>query len=116
LTGRIEIVLGEDVVDEVLRVLEVRFADHPALSDALEWLPRLLAAFELIPRRAYEAREAVLGSKVRDPKDAPILAGAIAGGADCLVSGDKNLLVLDVVEKIPIRQTRDLLAVIERDL
>lgn len=31
---------------------------------------------------------------VRDPKDVPILAAAIGGGADVLITGDNDLLVL----------------------
>lgn len=30
----------------------------------------------------------------RDPKDDPIIATAVAGRADCIVTGDKDLLVL----------------------
>lgn len=115
LTGRVELVVSEDVVDEVLRVLRDRFVDHLAFSEALEWLERLLATFELIPRRASEATEADLESTVRDRKDVPILAGAIAAGVDCLVSGDKDLLVLRSVGGMPIRRTRQVLARLERD-
>ncbi|MBI4415703.1 MAG: PIN domain-containing protein [Euryarchaeota archaeon] len=115
LAGRAEIIVGEDVVDEVLRVLEDRFGDHPAISEALEWLQRLSQAFELVPRRAYEAREAALESRVRDRKDIPVLAGALAAGVDSLVSGDKDLLVLRIVEGITIRRTRDILAALERN-
>jgi len=100
-------------LDEVLRVLEDRFGSHPEISEAFEWLDRLLGSFELVPRDAYAAQEEILESKIRDSKDVPILAGALAARADCLVSGDKDLLVLRTVEGVPIRRTRDVLAVIE---
>jgi putative PIN family toxin of toxin-antitoxin system len=32
---------------------------------------------------------------VRDPADVKVLACAVAGGADCIVTGDKDLLVLE---------------------
>ena len=39
---------------------------------------------------------------VRDPKDAMVLACAIGGKADFIVSGDKDLLTLTAYENIPI--------------
>jgi putative PIN family toxin of toxin-antitoxin system len=39
---------------------------------------------------------------VRDPKDIMILACAVGGEADCIVTGDKDLLVLKTYEGIPI--------------
>ncbi len=45
-----------------------------------------------------------------DPKDNPILAAAIAGKADLIVSGDKkHMLALGAVEGIPIVTARDAL-------
>ena len=45
-----------------------------------------------------------------DPKDNPILAAAIAGNADLIVSGDKkHMLALGEVEGIPIVTARDAL-------
>ena len=38
----------------------------------------------------------------RDPDDDMILETALAGGAGCIVSGDKDLLVLDPFRDIPI--------------
>ncbi|MFH0801545.1 MAG: putative toxin-antitoxin system toxin component, PIN family [bacterium] len=38
----------------------------------------------------------------RDPDDDLILASALGGKADCLVSGDKDLLVLEKVPGLPI--------------
>jgi putative PIN family toxin of toxin-antitoxin system len=114
LAGRAEIVIGEDVLDEVLQVLQDKFGERPEISEAFEWLHRLLGSFELLARDAYEAQEPILESSVRDPKDVPILAGAIAARADCLVSGDRDLLVLRTVEGIPILRTRDVLEAIER--
>jgi uncharacterized protein len=39
---------------------------------------------------------------IRDPKDRDVLACAIGGKADFIVSGDKDLLVLSQYENIPI--------------
>ena len=38
----------------------------------------------------------------RDPKDNKFLELAVAGNADCIVTGDKDLLVLNPFRSIPI--------------
>jgi putative PIN family toxin of toxin-antitoxin system len=43
----------------------------------------------------------------RDPEDDLILAAALAGKADCLISGDKDLLVLEKVSGLPILSPGD---------
>jgi putative PIN family toxin of toxin-antitoxin system len=43
----------------------------------------------------------------RDPKDIPILGLALAAGADCIVTGDTDLLVLKKFRSIPILTPRD---------
>lgn len=49
-----------------------------------------------------------------DPKDNPILATAIAGAADLIVSGDKvDMLALGGVEGIPIVKARDAVGLLE---
>lgn len=46
-----------------------------------------------------------------DPKDNPVLAAAIAGRADLIVSGDKrHMLALGAIEGIPVVTARDALA------
>ena len=41
-------------------------------------------------------------SVCRDPDDDKVLEIAVAGGADCIVTGDQDLLVLDPFQGIPI--------------
>ncbi|MCK4528716.1 putative toxin-antitoxin system toxin component, PIN family [candidate division WOR-3 bacterium] len=38
----------------------------------------------------------------RDPDDDNILAGALQGNADCIITGDKDLLILEKFKGIPI--------------
>ncbi len=46
----------------------------------------------------------------RDPKDDKFLEAALAGKADCLVSGDEDLLVLRTLEDIPVLTPAEFLA------
>jgi len=48
----------------------------------------------------------------RDPKDNPVLECAVAGKADFIVTGDKDLLVLKSFRKIPIITPRKFLKLI----
>jgi uncharacterized protein len=43
---------------------------------------------------------------VRDPKDVPILAAAVGGKADYIVTGDKDLLTIGSYESVPIVEVR----------
>jgi len=107
--GRVDLVVAEDVVEEVLEVLRERFAEHPSLEEALEWLPRLLALYELVPRSRYADEIHRIAPLVRDADDAPVLACAIEAKVELLVSGDKDLLVLREVRGVRLSRTRDVL-------
>jgi putative PIN family toxin of toxin-antitoxin system len=48
-------------------------------------------------------------SDCRDPKDNPILECALAGRADCIITGDKDLLLLHPFHGIPILTPRQFL-------
>jgi uncharacterized protein len=50
----------------------------------------------------------------RDPKDDKFLALAIAGAADCVISGDKDLLTLGSIGTVPILSPADFLASLKR--
>jgi hypothetical protein len=67
----------------------------------------------LLLQAEIEPGEIVLAGVTRDPKDDPILACALEGKADYLVSGDGDLQVLETYEGIQIvtpRQFVELLA------
>ena len=112
--GRIALVVAEDTIEEVLYVMRERFANHPAFGEAIEWLERLLLAFELVARTAYRDRVTRAAELVRDPEDGPVLACALAAGVDSLVSGDRDLLVLKAVQGVRIRRTAEVLREIRR--
>ncbi len=49
----------------------------------------------------------VPGDSCRDSDDLPVLGLAVASGADCIVSGDKDLLVLRQFRGVPIYSPRE---------
>jgi len=92
--GAFSLVASEFMLDELARIL-------PALShrtgfsaahvrDFLDLMRAMSTIVELSADHLAQAQ----GSGLRDPDDAPILATFLASGADCLVSGDKDLLVV----------------------
>lgn len=51
---------------------------------------------------------------MRDQEDAPLIAVALVAKVDGLVTGDRDLLVLERVETIPILRTKQLLDLLDR--
>lgn len=45
----------------------------------------------------------------RDPDDDNILAAAVSGNAECIITGDKDLLVLERYESVDLLSPRDFL-------
>ena len=81
-----EVLTGEVNLVELRRVLSARFRAAAAQVDLVE---ELLRDQTVIAKPA-----ALLPLAVRDPDDAWVLASAVAGQADLLVTGDADLLVL----------------------
>jgi putative PIN family toxin of toxin-antitoxin system len=89
--------------DEYQLVIDTEL--HAEIADALarpKLLQRYTVALERRERLLRELRAAVqtfprivLPIHCRDPKDDMLLACALGGGADMLVTGDRDLLVLD---------------------
>lgn len=86
-----EVVISEFQLAELARVLK-----YPKIKKLLKWNEEQIQAFI---RQLYLRVEVVDISLVNqqvptDPDDSPILATLIAGKADYLISGDKDLLAL----------------------
>jgi len=94
-----DVLTGEVNLVELSRVLTKRFKVPAAHVDVIE---QLLRDQTVIPKPA-----ALLSLKVRDADDAWVLASAVAGDADLLVSGDQDLLVLASRAPLPILSPRD---------
>ncbi len=92
--GAFGLVASEFMLAELARIL-------PALShrtgfsaaDVRDFLDLMRAMSTIVELSADHLAQAQ-DSGLRDPDDAPILATFLASGADCLVTGDKDLLVL----------------------
>ena len=88
-----ELMTGEFSLEEFRRVLRTRMGAPDALIDEAE---QLLPEQEVVPRPATPS-----SLEIRDPDDAWVLASAVAGEADVLVTGGHDLLILG--EEAPLR-------------
>jgi putative PIN family toxin of toxin-antitoxin system len=88
-----ELVIGEVVLRELRKALRVKLKLPPATVTAIE---ELLRESEVIPRPRTPSE-----LEVRDPDDRWVLTSAIAGRADVLVTGDRDLL--EVAARSPVR-------------
>ena len=88
-----QLIVGEALLAEVRRVLRQKIR-LPA--DAVAEIEALLRQHAVVVHTAPP-----LAIKIRDKDDLPILAEAVAGGADVLVTGDGDLL--DIAARSPVR-------------
>jgi len=90
------IVRSEDTLEELWNVLiRPKFDRFLSLSDRIT----LLRAFEQISQSCTVTIPVVL---CRDPKDDKFLSLALSAQADCITSGDQDLLVLSGTFLLPI--------------
>jgi uncharacterized protein len=68
----------------------------------------VMLRYQRLSRRIRPAKIA-LPLALRDPKDLKILAAAIGAGADAIVTGDNDLLVLGEFQSIPIIRVEEAL-------
>jgi putative PIN family toxin of toxin-antitoxin system len=91
--GRLDVVLSRFILAELLRVLPR--LNHRLLwreQDMLDMVDTLALLADLVEPSADTALMA--RPALRDPADGPVLGTLLASGADYLVTGDKDLLVL----------------------
>jgi uncharacterized protein len=100
------ILYSTETLTELIDVLRRdKFAKYTTPADVAAFVKWIADAGELVT-----VEEAVSGS--RDPKDNKFLALAIAGRAEYLVSGDKDLLVLSHIGNATIVSPADFLAAV----
>lgn len=93
-----DLVIGDVILAELRRTLVAKLKLPPDRVDAVE---AVLATVPIIPKPAEPSPLAI-----RDPADRWILATAIAGAADVLVTGDRDLLTVTAESPIPIVEPR----------
>lgn len=93
-----EVVIGEPVVAEVLDIMRRKFRASNKLLAKVEVELRLL---EIV-----SAQPVAPALPIKDREDPWIVACALAGKADCFVTGDAELLGLGKVESMPIFSPR----------
>ncbi len=87
-----QLIVGETVLSEVRRVLRQKMRVPDEIAAEFEALLRAEAS--------VVAKAKTVSIVVRDKSDMPVLAEAISGKAQVLVTGDKDLL--EVIGKVPL--------------
>jgi putative PIN family toxin of toxin-antitoxin system len=94
-----ELLISQTVIQELNRTLALKVrVPEPVVREIVTFLQASASMVKGPPRQPL--------IEVRDPDDAVILGEALAGGADILVSGDKDLLELGNVPGIRIMNPR----------
>lgn len=88
-----QLVVGVTVLAELKRVLRQKMR---VPSEIVQELDALLRREAIVAGKAK-----ALTVKIRDKSDVPVLAEAVAEGAEVLVTGDRDLL--EITAKLPIR-------------
>jgi putative PIN family toxin of toxin-antitoxin system len=110
LSGRYTLVSSLYQVQELNHVLSYpRIATRLALGPAE--LDTILAA--LLSRAEVIVVQLDLSGVTRDPKDDPLVAAAVVGGVDYLVSGDQDLLELEAYEGVNVITPRDFVEILD---
>ena len=98
-----ELLVSAETIDELNRVLgREDFARYVTEDERMEFLAVLLRETRLIEVTMHVG-------ECRDPRDNKFLELAISGNAECIVSGDQDLLVLHPFRGISIVTPRDFL-------
>ena len=101
LEGKYRLILSPSIIEETATILRGRFLWREShIQDTLKLLAR---------KAALVRPSVVLDAVPDDPKDNHILASALAGEADMVVSGDRDLLRLKEYAAIPIVRPMDFL-------
>jgi putative PIN family toxin of toxin-antitoxin system len=103
--GRFTVVYSTPILVEIIDVLgrELFRTKYHILSEDIRALINLirLRGELVIPKRVVKV--------CRDPKDDKFIEAALAGGAEAIVSGDEDLLVLNQFEEILILRPSEFL-------
>ena len=82
-----DVILSDVILGEVAETLLTKFSYESALVSNV--IVELVKVVEIVEPVTFEEQVC------RDPDDDAILGTAVAGNADCIVTGDSDLLVLE---------------------
>ena len=94
-----DLVIGDVILIELRRTLATKFKLPP---DRIGSVEAVLASVPVIPKPVAPSELAI-----RDPADRWILATAVAGQADVLVTGDRDLLDIRKDAPLPVLDPRE---------
>lgn len=97
----VRLVMSEEIMTELRRVITLEFKEHINGLARYEALLKISAAWVPLGRRIIVVS--------RDPDDNKVIETASASGAQYIISGDKDLLVLKEYEGIQILTPTDFL-------
>ena len=104
--GRFTTIYTTDILMEIINVL-----GRPAFRQKYHIEPDdIIALVNLMRLRGELVTPVRKVTACRDPKDDKFLEAALAGSADCVVSGDADLLDLTSFENIPFLRPAEFLA------
>jgi uncharacterized protein len=104
--GRFTAIYSTDILVEIIDVL-----GRPTFRQKYHIEPDdITAIINLLRLRGEVVTPSRKVTACRDPKDDKFLEAALAGEADCIVSGDADLLTLTPFENIPILRPAEFLA------
>jgi putative PIN family toxin of toxin-antitoxin system len=93
-----DLVISEDLIEELRRVLKDKFnASSEMIADVVWLLQQDTILAPALP---------LSDIPLKDPADVAIVSSALNGGADILVTGDKEILALKHVGKLQIMAPR----------
>jgi putative PIN family toxin of toxin-antitoxin system len=87
--GGLHVVLSRYILDELARVLPRLPRIQMRAEDIRDLVDSLMFMADVIEPGVHNE------SNVRDPEDGPVLATLVSSQADYLITGDKDLLLLD---------------------
>lgn len=93
-----DLVIGEVLLAELRRVLGAKLK---VPADRIQAIEAVFAPFPIIPKPSGPS-----DLPIRDAADRWVLATALEGEADVLVTGDRDLLAVQVESPIPILEPR----------
>ena len=106
-SNKVNFITSEDAIDETMRTIEKKLPEYTTLVVAFLNIIKLT----IVKRKEY-IKELHKYDLVRDKKDRHILAAATISKSDYIVTGDKDLIIINKYKNIEILKTQKMLSLI----